>query len=74
MTTLTDPIFGQMTLQDSYWIKTETMTIYGKTKTVEVICDDCDGEIIEDQRNAYLQYKLQESSFVRVIGGCQTCL
>lgn len=37
MHTLFDPTFGQMTLQDSYWIKTETMTIYGKTKTVEVI-------------------------------------
>lgn len=56
-----------MTLSEEYWEKIETKKIFGKEKRIKLYADNCNGEISEEQRKAYLDYKMQEGSYCEAI-------
>lgn len=67
MPTINDKVFGEMTLNEEYWEKIETKKIFGKEKRIKLYADNCNGEISEVQRKAYLDYKMQEGSYCEAI-------
>jgi hypothetical protein len=61
-----DPVFGTLRKRFTSWRREIDQSLYGTSQLVQLIvdCNNAEGEIFSEQRQAYLNFKAHESEII----------